>query len=220
MLLITVATENEINPLKHFLANAEQVRSLVTGLGPISTAACLGSYLARYGSEVDGVLNIGVAGAYFDSGLALLDICLAKQEFLGDFGICMEDGIMDFDSAILKHNSPLLFDNDLVRQFENILQEHGITFKIANFVTVNCCTGTKKRGDFLKEKFMAGCENMEGGAVAMVCKTFNTPCVELRCVSNMVEDRDITNWRLNEAIDEVCRVTEILLVDHGRHTST
>jgi len=43
------------------------------------------------------------------------------------------------------------------------------------------------------------CENMEGAAVARVCREFGLPCLELRCVSNLVEDRDRSRWRLRDA---------------------
>jgi futalosine hydrolase len=169
-----------------------------------------------HGSGIDGVFNIGVAGAYRDSGLALLDICLAQQEFLGDFGICMDDGIRDFAPGLLKAAPPLLFNNELVSRFEAILRGHDIAFKAANFVTVNCCSGTTERGLFLRKKFAAGCENMEGAAVAMVCRNFNIPCVELRCVSNMVEDRDSACWLLAEAIAKICSVAEEALLEYIR----
>ena len=211
MLLVAVATENEITPLGQFLAAADQVEALVTGMGPVATAASLTNYLALHGAGIDGVLNIGVAGAYIDSGLAMLDICLAQQEFLGDFGICMQEGIEDFDPGLEKPGTPLVFINNLVDRFETILHDQNIAFKPVNFVTVNCCTGTTERGRFLRDKFAAGCENMEGAAVAMVCRNFNIPCVELRCVSNMVEDRDPANWKLAEAIEKICLVAEVVL---------
>ena len=209
MFLIAVATENEIKPLAPFLAAAAQLDVLITGMGPVATAASLSQYLSLHGSGIDGVLNFGVTGAYINSGLALLDICLAQQEVLGDFGICMQDTIEDFDPGLLKGYKPLSFNNDLVLRFENILRGHNIVFKVVNFVTVNCCSGTTVRGEFLRQKFAAGCENMEGAAVAMVCKNFNIPCVELRCVSNMVQDRVTAEWHLAEAIEKICMVAEI-----------
>ena len=211
MFLVVIATENEIQPLGEFIAEAERLDVLVTGMGPVATAASLGSYLALHGSRINGVINIGVAGAYVDSGLALLDICFAKQEVLGDFGICMQDGIQDFDPGLSKIGMPLLFDNDLALQTKSILNGHSIAFKSVNFVTVNCCTGTAVRGEYFRKKYAAGCENMEGGAVAMVCKNFKIPCVELRCVSNMVEDRNTLKWKLAEAAEKMCRVAELVL---------
>ena len=81
MLLLAVATEKEIVPLKHFMAAADGVEILVTGMGPVATAASLSHYLTLHGSRIHAVLNIGVAGAYVNSGIGMLDICLAQQEF-------------------------------------------------------------------------------------------------------------------------------------------
>jgi futalosine hydrolase len=40
---------------------------------------------------------------------------------------------------------------------------------------------------------------MEGAAVAQVCETYGVPFLELRGVSNMVEDRNLDNWDLEGA---------------------
>jgi len=213
MLLITVATENEIKPLEPFLTTAEQLEVLVSGVGPVATAAGLSSALARYGSRVDAVLNIGVAGAYVDSGVDMLDICLARQEFFGDFGICLGETIQDFSPELSAGYQGLLFNDEFIQRIKNILKNNNVAFAVTNFVTVNCSTGTLNRGSFLRDKYAAGCENMEGAAVAMVCKNLDIPCVELRCISNMVEDRAPANWKLPEAITKICRVAETVLRD-------
>ena len=214
MLLVTVATENEKRPLKQFFSSAENLEVLVTGMGPVATAAKLSNYLSLHGMNIQGVINIGVGGAYINSGLTLLDICLAQQEVFGDFGICMQGEILDFDPGLSQLDTPLLFDNELVSGSRNILNANDMEFKVAKFVTVNCCSGTRKRGDYLREKFAAGCENMEGAAVAMVCNTFNIPCVELRCISNMVEDRNTADWVLEDAIEKICTVAEVVLKEY------
>ena len=212
MLLIAAATENEIKPLAEHFDDA-RVEIFVMGMGPVTAAARLSNYLTLHGARIGGVLNIGVAGAYVGSGMGMLDICLAQKEFLGDFGICMHDEIQDFDHGLLKQGNSLLFENHLVSRVEEILNSHKITYNRANFVTVNCCSGTEERGEFLRKKFAAGCENMEGAAVAMVCKNFDIACVELRCISNMVENRDTTKWKLPEAIENVCRIIKMVLPD-------
>jgi futalosine hydrolase len=214
MLLVAVATEQEIEPLQQSCANQPGLKLMVTGAGPVVAAANLGSYLAAHGAMVNGVLNVGVAGAYIDSGVELLDICLARQEVVGDFGICMQDRILDFDPGIIPPNRTIALENVLSAKIAGILRNNSISYKVANFVSVSCCSGTRKRGDFLRKKFAAGCENMEGAGVAMVCNNFNIPCVELRCVSNTVEDRNMDTWLLDEAIGKISRVTEILLRDY------
>ena len=214
MLLVAVATEQEIEPLQQSYANQTGLKLLVTGVGPVVAAANLGSYLAGHAAMVDGVLNVGVAGAYVDSGLNLLDICLARQEIVGDFGICMHDKILDFDPGTIPPNRTIALENVLSEKIAGILRNNSIAYKAANFVTVSCCSGTRTRGDFLRKKFAAGCENMEGAGVAMVCNNFNIPCVELRCVSNTVEDRNMDTWLLDEAIGKISRVTGTLLRDY------
>ena len=77
MYLIVAATEDEIKPLVQVLGNAEQVDFLVTGVGPVAAAVKLSRYLSDRGSALSGVLNIGVGGAYPESGLDVLDICIA-----------------------------------------------------------------------------------------------------------------------------------------------
>lgn len=216
MLLVTVAIEKEIAPLEEELAATRGVDLFVTGMGPVTAAASLGSYLGRCGGGIKGVLNIGVAGAYPGSGPTMLDLCLARQEALGDFGICEAEGLRDFDPEITGGAAQFLFDNVLVSRLKNIMQKHGTVFTEANFVTVNCCSGTTERGRFLRDKFGAGCENMEGAAVAMACSHFAIPCAELRCVSNMVEDRDTGNWQLDEAIEKICRVTGFIVKEFVR----
>jgi len=215
MLLVTAATENEIQPLVHFLSSSEDLQILITGMGPVATAASLSQYLALHGSGIEGVMNIGVGGAYVGSGLSLLDICLARQEVFGDFGICTENEMLDFDPTLSQLSRPILFENELVSRVGNVLNSQTVKYKVTNFVTVNCCSGTKKRGDYLREKFTAGCENMEGAAVAMVCNAFAIPCVQLRCISNMVEDRNTANWMLAEAIDKICTVAMAVLKEYA-----
>lgn len=214
MLVVAVATEHEMKPLQPYFANMQGMELVVTGVGPVAAAVNLSSYLARQNSVIDGVLNIGVAGAYVACQLELLDICLARQEVLGDFGICMQDEILDFDPKRIQPSRRIALENTFLGKIEEILKSAAISYKVENFVTVNCCSGTKKRGAYLQEKFTAGCENMEGAAVAMVCEKFNIPCVEMRCVSNMVEDRNRESWKLDEAVEKICSVAGIVLQEY------
>jgi futalosine hydrolase len=42
---------------------------------------------------------------------------------------------------------------------------------------------------------------MEGAAAAHVCALYDLPFLELRGISNLVEDRDREKWRLAEAAE-------------------
>jgi futalosine hydrolase len=49
--------------------------------------------------------------------------------------------------------------------------------------------------------------------VARVCEEFAVPCLAVRCVSNMVEDRNLASWQLAAAVQK-CGQAVSLLVDH------
>jgi len=212
MLLIVAATEREMIPVRRALEQRSDVTCLQTGIGPLETCLQLTRFLSD-NNRVSMVMNIGIAGAFLDSGPQLLDLCLAEREIVGDFGICSGDEIIRFDRSDLQ--PPIEFDlrNAVLEQAGAKFASHGIPYCQGAFVTVNCTSGTAARGRYLKERYQALCENMEGAAVARVCKEFELPCLEIRCVSNMVEDRDVSKWRLVETIEKMAAAA-VLLAPH------
>ena len=67
------------------------------------------------------------------------------------------------------------------------------------FVTVNTCTGTDEAARALAARTGGAVENMEGAAVAHVAHLHGVPAGEIRGISNLVTDRDTSQWRLREA---------------------
>jgi futalosine hydrolase len=118
---------------------------------------------------------------------------------LADLGICFADTIEPFAGDALAVNREFDLENELFQQARKILACENIPFASGRFLTVNCVSGTGRRGDYLQKTHQAICENMEGAALARVCQGFGVDFLELRCVSNMVEDRNPSKWRLKEA---------------------
>lgn len=209
--LLTAATDMEMKQLWDSYAGEERLDFLVTGLGPVETTLSVSSYLARSETNFAGVINFGVAGAYLGLGIDLLDLCLARSEVLGDLGICLDREILGFDSKKLPVISEFVLDDSLLQQAEKILAAGGLSWRTGGFVTVNCASGTAERGTYLRDRHRAVCENMEGAAVARVCEEFGLPCLELRCISNLVEERNPANWRLKEACRKGAEAVAVLL---------
>ena len=46
---------------------------------------------------------------------------------------------------------------------------------------------------------------MEGAACFAVCKRFGVSCYQFRAVSNIATDRDISTWKIEEALVELKR---------------
>jgi len=72
-------------------------------------------------------------------------------------------------------------------------------------------TGVRAAGDGLHHRFGALCESMEGAAAAHVCALHDTPFLEVRGISNLVEDRDRSAWRIKEAAEAAQAVVRHLL---------
>lgn len=212
MILAVAATEIEMAP---FLAQSTETielaglagedftcRTLVTGVGPVETAFRLTRFLCESEEQFDAVIQFGVGGAYILPDKSrqpeLLDICLAEREVAGDFGICLGESMEYLDSSLtgeIVHS----MDGSLLKRCQAVFDRLGVSYHTGLFITVNGITGTRNRGEMLQSRWNGLCENMEGAAVARVCREFNLACAELRCISNYVEDRDPTTWRLQEA---------------------
>lgn len=200
MILAITATDFEMAP---FLREAPSgCRPLVTGVGTLESGLRLSRYLEQNRREFTMALHFGVAGAYVDrvdgAAAALLDICIAEKEILGDLGIYFPRRIDELPEDIAPRKIFSL-DGNLLEHGTAVLDTHGFSWHKGNFVTVNCASGTRQRGELLCRKYNGLCENMEGAAIARVCLEYDLPLLELRCISNYVVDRDLSGWRLVEA---------------------
>jgi futalosine hydrolase len=203
MILAVAATEIEMAPFVAALpASAVFCRTLVTGVGPVATTLRLTRFLCANKEQFDMVIQFGVGGAYLLPDQSrqpqLLDICLAEQEVAGDFGICLGDAMEYLNSALTGEIIATL-DAVLLQRCRAVFDQLGIPYHPGVFITVNGVSGTRVRGEMLRARWNGLCENMEGLAVVSVCREFSLPCAELRCISNYVEDREPSSWRLPEA---------------------
>lgn len=211
MYVIVSATRLELDPVMSLVEGNYPITGILSGVGPVETAINLTEYLSRKeATPVAGVINVGIAGAYPGSGAELLDICLADREVLGDTGISFPDRIEPLDPSFAP---PVEFslDDTLLKSAEDSLNNSGTGCRRGGFVTLSAVSGTLARGKYFRDKFNAICENMEGAAVARVCRNFTLPCLELRCVSNMVIDREEQVWRTEESVNKLSVAVKIVL---------
>ena len=214
MFLVVCATEFELQPLLDAVPpDQKEWTTLVTGVGMVETTLCLTRFLEQQGERIHAVLNIGVAGAYVHhgkEGAGLLEICLAEEEIFGDFGICHPDRIEPLAGHLVMHSRYLL-DAELLEKASTILADNGLSPRRGKFVTVCGVSATAHRGTMLGRQYDALCENMEGAAVARVCGEYDLPLLEMRTISNFVEERDLTRWKLSEACEQAGKAAAILL---------
>lgn len=186
---------------------AHTVCLALTGIGKVNAAIVATHMIERFRPSL--LVNTGCGGAYSASGLAVGDLAIATAEIYGDEGVLTVDGwhtleIIGIPSVERKGNRysnefPLSMEQAArVFQFASSL---GLPVKRGKFVTVSTCSGTSRRGEELERLFGGICENMEGAAVAHTALIYDTPFLEVRGISNMVEDRDISRWDIPRSVE-------------------
>jgi len=171
------------------------------GLGAVNTASALTAALEFERPQL--VLQVGVGGAYPGSGLGVGDAALATEEIYGDVGVHTIDGWLpatEIGIPLLRQNGEYYnrfpLDPALVEWARRAVVGRGRPCIAGPFVTAQECSGTGALGGERAVRFGAVCENMEGAAAAHICRLYGVSFVEMRCMSNQVENRCRDEWDL------------------------
>ena len=176
-----------------------------SGIGKAAAAATAITLLSHCRPET--LWLFGCGGAYLGSGLAVGDLALATAEVFGDEGVATAQGFSDFaEMKLPMRQSPKPFfnswpvDQELHDWAQPLLSDHAesknTVLCCGPFITVSTCTGTTAKATEIKKRTGGICENMEGAAVALACQQLSVPLLEVRGISNLVEDRDTSRWNL------------------------
>lgn len=175
------------------------------GIGKAAAAAATITLLQHCRPQA--LLLFGCGGAYPHSGLEIGDLALANGEVFGDEGVATRHGFEDLAAMGLpmREGKEPLFNNwptdtGLLDWAQATLPERSENpwgqLASGPFVTVSTSTGQTARAIELEERTGGICENMEGAAVALACRQLSVPLLEIRGISNRVEDRDTGSWDL------------------------
>jgi futalosine hydrolase len=184
-----------------------QVLLCISGMGKVHAATLL---LTRF--EPEALLNFGIGGAYPSSGAKIGNVAIAKEEIAGDEGVLTLNGFKDakyIGIPLLKTSTSVIYSSypapELLvkRALQSLMSyqrpgENAI--HVGTFVTLSTCTGTTVRARELEDRHHGLCENMEGAAVAQVAELHGIPWLEVRGISNLVEDRDLDKWDVPRAV--------------------
>ncbi len=180
------------------------------GVGKVNAAHTATLMLENY--DIDLLVLFGIAGAYVGAG-DTGDVVFAESENYGEEGVLTKDGWkpMEFTGFPLLKNKKEYYntfpmDADLARFALSVSKDVGFNVKSGNFVTVSRCSGTRESGDIMRKRFNGICENMEGAAVAHICAMYGVPMVEVRGISNIIEDRDMKKWDIEAAASNCNKV--------------
>jgi len=195
----------------------------VAGVGKVNAAAATATLIERHQPRL--VINAGCGGAYPGSGLDIGDLAVASAEVLGDEGAITSNGwlgLQEMDLPYIIKGTQRFFNEILLSRLaaEKAMQLAdycGITLARGRFVTVSTCSGSLVQGEELVRRWSGIVENMEGAAVAMMCLRYGVDCLEIRGISNLVEERNMKAWDIPRAVEAAQRFVLKYLEEIGRH---
>lgn len=212
------AEEVEIGRKQALRGELDGAPVIVFPVGMGKTNAAQGATALLETRTVRGVVSFGIAGAYPGAGLEVGEIALASEVVYADEGVQTPGGWLSTEGigiplvergGVRRFNDfPL--DPERVDRARAALEAAGIPVKVGPALTVSTCSGTSARGEELAARFGALCEGMEGAAIAHVCALYGVPFLELRGISNPVEDRDLSRWKIREAAEAAQRAVRIV----------
>jgi len=215
-LLIVSATSLEIKPLLSLLGKGRvlqnhvtryrykhfQVDILITGVGMVPTAVFTSIILSKY--KYDAVINAGICGS-FNRDILIGKVLNITTDCLPETGA--EDGehfLSIIDLKLLDQDEFPFSGGKLINDsvFESSLI-NGLL--ISTGVTVNTVHGNDQRIAAFLSRHPVDVESMEGAAFMYSCKLNKVRNIQIRSVSNYIEDRDISKWDIPLAVHNLNR---------------
>lgn len=186
------------------------------GMGKVNAAHGATALLERHPAR--GVVSFGIAGAYAGTGVSIAEVVVASEVAYGDEGVETPSGWLTpeaMEIPLVVRGDTRFFDRfvpdpERVEIAHSALRAAGIAARAGGIATVSACSGTTALGRRLAHRTGALCEAMEGAAIAHICTIYDVPFLEVRAISNDVEDRDMGRWRIAEAAAAVQAAVRIV----------
>ena len=185
--LIVAATRFEISD-SILLLEEKQIPYVITGVGMTATAYALGKILAQQ-QDISFVLNVGIAGS-FDRNIPLGEVLAIQSDTFYELGAEDGDKFLSIDE--------LGFGKGTYRAY---IPEIDLKLPKHEAITVNKVHGNEESiQKVLMKQPNIKVESMEGAAVFYVCTMEKIPSVQIRAISNYVERRDKSTWKIDLAL--------------------
>jgi futalosine hydrolase len=208
---VVSATEAEVAPTLDFLKKQTcispaifrfgnlEISVLVTGVGMVRTAFELG----RLDDEVfDAAVNVGLAGSF--DGVEPGTVLNVSKDRFAEMGAEDDTTFLSLDAMGFGHQEVSIKFPLALRCIESLQTAKGIT--------VNTVHGNENSIASLMKRCNAEVESMEGAAFVYAASELGWQAAQIRCISNKVEKRDKSKWKIPLAIENLNKkILEIIL---------
>jgi futalosine hydrolase len=183
--------EGSSAPLNRYTYGKHGVDVLITGVGMVATAAWCSRVLAE--SRYDLALNLGVCGS-FDSALPPGTVVHVTSDRIAELGAEDDEAFVAFEDLQLPGPCELASraspSNPAIAALPAV-----------RGITVNTVHGNVRSIAAAVERFKPQVESMEGAAFMHACAIHDVTFAQLRAVSNVVEKRNRSAWKMDAAIE-------------------
>ncbi len=181
--------------------NGHTIDFLITGVGMVATSYHTAKALLH--KQYDLAINMGICGT-FNKNLELGSVVNIYHDCFSELGA--EDGaeFLTLEELHLEGQTAILNETTISNAVINEIPK-------VTGITVNTVHGSEHNIEKVFNKFHPYVESMEGAAFMFVCQNEHVPYIQIRAVSNIVEQRNKNNWNIPLAIENLNKkVLEVL----------
>ncbi len=184
-----------------FSSGNTEMNVLVTGVGAMSTSWSMSEWL-RSNRKPDLAINIGIAGSFRDD-IKLGEVVVPVSDCFADSGIEDGDNFLTLAEAGLAGANDFPFKSGVIESDNKYSELVKNNLRPVKAVTVNISTGSEVTRRRLVKKYNPDIETMEGATFFYICARNFIPFLALRAISNNVETRNINNWNIPLALENL-----------------
>ena len=170
----------ELDFIKGKINNTDVVL-VEAGVGKVNAARTTQILIDNF--QVDAIINVGSAGSSNDE-LEIGDIVIGNKIVQHDFDITAFGHPKGYISNVGQY---IESDRTLIKKMEQTiskLQDNGFKIKIGTIATGDIFCTELKMKEKIRTKFNSDAIEMEGAAIAQVCKLDNIPFLVIRSISD------------------------------------
>ena len=181
--IMTEIEEKKVYELTFFKGkiNNKNVVLVESGVGKVNAARTTQILIDNF--KVEAIINVGSAGCA-NNELEIGDIVIGKKLVQHDFDITAFGHPKGFISNVGEN---IESDSELIRKMEQTLsklQDKEFKIKVGTIASGDIFCTEKTMKDKIRTKFNADAIEMEGSAIAQVCKLDNIPFIVIRSISD------------------------------------
>jgi futalosine hydrolase len=181
---------------------AHQIDVLITGVGMVAAATWCSRSLIK--TRYDLALNLGVCGS-FNPAHAPEQVVHVVADRMAELGAEAGESFLTIQAMELMGPNEFPFTGgELVNANP---PQYGALSRLpaVRGITVNTVHGNARSIAAVTERFRPDVESMEGAGFMYACLVHGLPFAQVRAVSNIVETRNRSVWKLPEAIESLTR---------------